>query len=286
MIDLAVVILTKNEEANLPFALASVCGWAREVYVFDSFSTDGTERIAREAGAVFVSNAFRDYSQQRNDALRLLPIRSGWTMFLDADEQLDEALKQEIASQIERGEHDAFRLRFKMLWRGQWIRRGYFGTWVLRVFRTGHARTDDRGVNEHQIVDGRVGNLSRPLIHEDHNGLERWLLKHIDYAKREALRARTEERPGIASLLSNQADRKNWVRWALWQRLPVPVRASALFGKRMMFDFAFLDGPKAIEYHFLQALWFQMVVGAFEQEAREHGVAGATPPARGDERGT
>jgi len=114
-----------------------------------------------------------------------------------------------------------------------------------------------------------VGYIDALLIHEDHNGLERWLLKHIDYARREAARVEAEARPGMRALLGNQTERKNWVRWSVWQRLPVPVRASALFGKRMLVDLAFLDGAEAVEYHFLQALWFQMLVGAFEAESHK-----------------
>jgi len=269
MVDLAIVILTKNEQANLPFALSSVMGWARQVFVFDSLSDDETERIAREAGATFVQHEFRDYSSQRNAALTQLPIESAWTMFLDADEQIDESLKREIEVAIQRPEFDGYFIRHKMLWRGRWIRRGYFGTWRLPLFRTGKGHTDDRGVNEHQIVEGRVGYIDALLIHEDHNGLERWLLKHIDYARREAARVEAEARPGMRALLGNQTERKNWVRWSVWQRLPVPVRASALFGKRMLVDLAFLDGAEAVEYHFLQALWFQMLVGAFEAESHK-----------------
>jgi hypothetical protein len=136
----------------------------------------------------------------------------------------------------------------------------------LRLFRTGRARTDDRGVNEHQIVDGRVGLLQASIVHEDRRGLEHWIEKHVAYAKREARRVAVETRPGIRALLGTQAEQKNWVRWHLWQRLPPAARATALFGKRMVLDLAFLDGPEAVEYHFLQALWFQLVVGAFEAE--------------------
>lgn len=275
-VDVAVVILTKNEELNLPHALATVVGWAREVFVFDSFSTDGTERIARERGAHFVQHAFEDYSKQRNAALSQLPIRATWTLFLDADEQVTEALRTEIESSVAAGAFDAFELALKFVWRGQWVKRGYYRTAFKTVlFRTGSARCDDRGVNEHILVRGRVGRLREPIHHEDHRGLDLWLRKHVDYARREAARGTSEPLPPIRELFGSNAERKNWIRFHLWQRLPPAARAGALFGKRMLFDLAFLDGPEAVEYHFLQALWFQLVVGAFEAENAYRGPARA-----------
>jgi glycosyltransferase involved in cell wall biosynthesis len=266
LVDVAVIVLTKNEEANLPHALKSVCGWAKEVFVFDSFSTDCTEAIARECGAKFVQHCFEDYSKQRNAALDLLPITAAWTMFLDADERLDDALKREVAAAIGADAVDGYYVRFKLYWRGTWVRRGYFGTWLMRLFRTGKARTDDRGVNEHQVVNGSTAYLQNSIVHEDHKGIALWLEKHVQYARREATRVEREERPTIAALQGTQSERKNWIRFHLWQRMPPALRATGLFGKRMLIDLAFLDGPAAVEYHFLQALWFQLVVGAFEAE--------------------
>ncbi len=266
-VDLAVVILTKNEELNLPHALASVVGWAREVFVFDSFSTDRTEIIAREAGATFVQHAFEDYSKQRNAALSLLPIRAKWTLFLDADEQITPALRREIDESVAMASFDAFELALKFVWRGRWVKRGYYRTAFKTVlFRTGRGRCDDRGVNEHILVDGRIGRLREPIHHEDHRGLDAWLRKHVDYARREAGRGASESLPPLGELFGSHAARKNWIRFHIWQRLPPAARASALFGKRMLLDLAFLDGPEAVEYHFLQALWFPLVIGAFEAE--------------------
>lgn len=267
LVDVAVIVLTKNEEANLPHALKSVCGWAKEVFVFDSFSTDCTEAIAREFGAKFVQHRFEDYSKQRNAALAGLRMRGSWTLFLDADEQVTPELKREIETAIERSDVDGFELALKFMWRGAWVRRGYYRTAYKTVlFRTGRARCDDRGVNEHILVDGRVARLDEPIHHEDHRGLDAWLRKHVDYARREASRAHGEPLPPLSELTGTHAQRKNWIRFHLWQRMPPALRATGLFGKRMLIDLAFLDGPAAVEYHFLQALWFQLVVGAFEAE--------------------
>ena len=96
----AVIILTYNEEANIAQALSNVVGWADEVFVLDSMSTDGTLAIAKQYECHVAQHPFEDYGKQRNYALDTLPIRSEWVFFLDADESLSAALKNEIASLI------------------------------------------------------------------------------------------------------------------------------------------------------------------------------------------
>jgi len=87
-VQIAVVILTYNEGANLPDCLRSVAGWAREIFVVDSGSTDGTQVIARQYGAAFVEHAFETHSQQWTWALENLPIRARWVLGLDADQRV------------------------------------------------------------------------------------------------------------------------------------------------------------------------------------------------------
>ena len=67
--EISVVIITKNEECNLARCLASVASIADDVVVVDSFSTDATERIAREHGARFVQHAFEGHIEQKNWAI-------------------------------------------------------------------------------------------------------------------------------------------------------------------------------------------------------------------------
>ena len=95
-VPVAVIIITYNEEINLPFALKSVCNWASQVFVVDSFSTDKTVEISTKLGAEVYKHTFEGYTEQRNWALKNLPIKTEWVLFLDADEYLSEPLKEEI----------------------------------------------------------------------------------------------------------------------------------------------------------------------------------------------
>ena len=83
---LTVIILTLNEERNLPRALSSIAGWAPEVFVLDSGSSDAMRVVAEGLGARVFVHGFEDYSKQRNFALRSLPVKTEWVFFLDADE--------------------------------------------------------------------------------------------------------------------------------------------------------------------------------------------------------
>src|SRR5579875_1614057 len=92
---ISVLILTRNEEQDLPGCLASVA-WSDDVHVFDSMSTDRTGAIAREHGAHFTQRVFDNYARQRNAALETLPFRYPWIFILDADERPTPALAAEM----------------------------------------------------------------------------------------------------------------------------------------------------------------------------------------------
>src|SRR5439155_10843283 len=107
---LSLVILTYNEEKNLPACLASLKGLECEIFVVDSGSTDRTREIATAAGAQVLEHPFKNYSAQRNWAQQNLPIRTEWVLHLDADERLTPELVTEIRERLGRAgskEHGA-----------------------------------------------------------------------------------------------------------------------------------------------------------------------------------
>jgi len=269
--NVAVVILTLNEEHNIAGALGSVCDWAREIYIVDSFSTDRTVEIASSFGCSVVQHAFENYSLQRNWALDQLPIQAEWILFLDADEWLPCPLKSEISEMVAaQPPEDGFYLKWRFIWMGHWIRRGYYPTWVLRLFRRGKAQCEQRPVNEHVLVQGSVGFLKEHFIHEDLRGLSRWIDKHNRYAvleARELFRQRNEGQIA-ATLRGTQAERKRWLRYRIYNRLPPLVRPFLYFFYRVVIRLGFLDGRQAVIYHFLHALWYPLLVDLFYLEMR------------------
>ena len=154
---------------------------------------------------------------------------------------------------------------------GKWIRRGYYPTWILRLFRHGQAHCEDRAINEHIIVKGKTGQLRHDFMHEDRKGISAWIAKHNEYAMREALelfnkRSAEGYQEIDARLFGTQAQRKRWLRYKVWNRLPPLIRPFFYFFYRYVLTGGFLDGRAAFVYHFLQGLWYLFLTDVYYLE--------------------
>ncbi len=188
---LAVIILTRNEAADLPACLAALAGWGRLIVV-DSGSTDATVAIARAAGAQVDEHPFASFGEQRNWALDHCEVRGcEWVLFLDADEiatpEFRCAVEQETAAA---GAGIAgFHCCWKTMLNGRWLRRcDSFPKWQFRLMRPGRARFIDSGHGQKEgAVEGEIAYLREPYLHYSFSkGWHQWLRKHNDYSTLEA----------------------------------------------------------------------------------------------------
>lgn len=263
---LAVVVLTYNEEVNLPACLQSVAGWAREIFIVDSWSEDRTPQIAKEFGAELHNIEFKGYAETRNWALEELPIREEWVLFLDADERVTPELREEITSELEDipAEISGFELKRRFHFLGRWIKHGgYYPLWLVRLVRRSRARCVGRRVNEHLEVEGRLDRLQHDFVHEDKKGLDDWLRKHVKYAKLEALEYLDDERTSKGRLWGSQPERKQWLRTQVWNRLPRFIRPLIYFSYRYVLKRGFMDGKEGLIYHTLQGLWYPFLIDTY-----------------------
>jgi glycosyltransferase involved in cell wall biosynthesis len=171
-VSISVTIITKNEEASIGRCLQSV-SWADELIVLDSGSTDRTVEIARGLGAkVVVRQDWPGFGSQKNRALDLAT--GDWVFSLDADEWVTPELGEEIGATITgKPEFDAYRLPRSSSFCGRFMRHsGWWPDYVVRLFRRGTARFSDDIVHERTLVDGGVGTLRNPLMHETYVDLE------------------------------------------------------------------------------------------------------------------
>jgi glycosyltransferase involved in cell wall biosynthesis len=273
LIPLAVIILTRNEEENLPQALASVVGWAAEVWVVDSHSTDRTARIAHDRGARVVAHDFAGYPAQRNWALRSLPLGPEWVLFLDADEAVTPELRAELAHALASPPPGiaGFEVKRRFVFLGRWLRHGgYYPVWLLRIMRHRLARCEERGVDEHLLVDGPTARLHADLLHEDRRPLERWIERHTLYArlKAEDLAASTAGEMPARFVTSTQAERTRWLYEHVYRPAPVGLRALGYFLYRYIVRGGFLDGREGFIYHSLQAFWYRLLIDAMIIDAQ------------------
>jgi len=185
---ISVLILTKNEEVNLPRCLASL-GWCDDIVVLDSYSTDRTVEIARSHGARVIQRPFDNWSSHLNWAGKNISFRHPWLYYSDADEVAPDDLKSELLSIADNPVIDpaAFRLRYKNFFMGRWIKHcGIYPVWVLRFYRPDKV-VWHRLVNPIAEVDGKEGKLSSHFHHFSfQKGMESWFEKHNKYSSDEA----------------------------------------------------------------------------------------------------
>ena len=163
---LSVILITRNEEANLADCLASLEGIAQQIVVVDTNSSDRTLDIAKSYGAAIAQPPdWPGFGPQKNRALDLAT--GEWVLSLDADERLTPALKSEIVTAIHHSAHvDCFAIPRLSWYCGRFIRHsGWNPDYVDRLFKRGSARFSDDLVHERLITSGQVAKLENPMLH-------------------------------------------------------------------------------------------------------------------------
>jgi glycosyltransferase involved in cell wall biosynthesis len=271
---LAVVVLTYNEELNLPACLCSVSGLSGELVIIDSGSTDRTLEIARSHGATILTHAFAGHASQWRWALAQLDPEVEWVLGLDADQRLSPELRDELehlfaADRQRLLEHDGFYINRRQIFRGQWIHHGgYYPKYLLKLFRLNKVQLDERDLMDHHFyVSGRLAQLRHDLVEDNRNeaNIAFWLTKHIGYAElhaREELLRRCGSSPAwlIRPALFGTPDQR--VVWCkqLWYRMPLYARPFLYFLYRYFFLGGVLDGKQGFIFHFLQSFWYRLLV--------------------------
>jgi glycosyltransferase involved in cell wall biosynthesis len=283
-LDLTVVILTKNETLHIARALENLKGLAKDVIVVDSFSSDDTVAIAQAHGATVLQNKFINQAKQFQWALDNAEITGQWVMRLDADELIEADLRAELQRQLPKLPADVtgINLKRKHIFMDRWVRHGgRYPLVMLRIWRNGHGRIEDRWMDEHMLVSGgRTITVEGGFADHNLNDLTFFTAKHNSYATREALEVLIQ-RHGLTAQKqtlcsgssSTQAALKRWIKDSAYNRIPFTVSALLYFLWRYIFQLGFLDGRSGLVYHFLQGFWYRFLVGAKLMEL-EQSIAG------------
>ncbi len=260
---ISVLILTRNEQQNLPGCLASVA-WSDDIHVFDSCSTDQTQQIARDFGAHITERAFDNWAAHQNWGLVNIPFRHPWVFYLDADERVTPGLLESLTAAVAgSGPNVAFRIQRRDFLDGAWLRHVQASPFYMRLFRPEKMRYE-RLVNPVSIPDGPVGQLTGYLDHFPFSkGVGDWLDRHNKYSAFEAQQIvanrRTREPFSLkAALTEKDFHRRRYHQKELFYRLPARPLAKFLilyFAKR-----GFLDGRGGFRYSVLQSIYEYMIV--------------------------
>lgn len=271
--NLAVVVLTWNEEQNLPRCLESVAPLGCPVFVLDSGSTDATLDIAGSYHARCFHHPFHTHNEQWSWALGNLPLESEWVLGLDSDQSLTPELARELQSTFAdaiAADIDGFYVTRRQIFRGRWIRYGgYYPKRLLKIFRRERVLFDHSDlVDHHFYVRGRTIILLHDIVEDNRkeDDIIFWIEKHTRYA---ALLA-TEEyqrrngalRGPVQPSLLGSPDQQILVLKAWWRRLPLFVRPTLYFLYRYFGRGGWMDGKQGFLFHFLHAFWFRVVIDA------------------------
>jgi glycosyltransferase involved in cell wall biosynthesis len=217
------------------------------VFVLDSLSTDGTQELARRAGATVVEHPFVDYSAQKNWGLDHLPFRGVWIFILDADERITPGLREDIVRKVSsRDGTNGYFINRSLLFMGRVIRHGgLYPSWNLRLFRRGKARYEDRAVHEHVVCTGKTDYMHHEMLHVRRESITHYLEKHIRYADMESdewlkWKLGHSRNAPTRELFKDALRVRQWVRRNIWPRLP--MRPLWRFIYMYFFRFGFLDG--------------------------------------------
>ena len=272
---ISVLIITWNEEVNLPRCLASL-SWSDDIVVLDSFSTDRTVEIAKAAGARVIQHHYEAEDKQRMFGLTQIQFKYPWVYTPDADETTPDDLRDEMLA-IARDEarpEGMFKARYKNMFLGKWIRHSsLYPTWITRLVRPDRVRFE-RQVHSVCVSDAPTGLLKHHFIHYSFNkGIEAWYDKHNRYSSVEAELAarRAQEKLDWAEVFSTRAD----VRRRGLKRLSrgLPCRPALRFIYMYLCRRGFLDGWPGYAYCRLIAGYeFMILLKTAELERRARGL--------------
>ncbi|MFH1304569.1 MAG: glycosyltransferase family 2 protein [Planctomycetota bacterium] len=198
---LSVIIIVKNEESSIRECLASVV-WADEIIVLDSGSTDQTVAICREYTDKVYEMDWPGFGPQKNRALQYAT--KDWVLSIDADERISYDLQTEIKRCIQvPGRYDAHTMPRRSNYCGRYMKHsGWWPDRVVRLFRRGKAKFSDDLVHERVLVEGKIGKLKEPIIHESLLTLEQILNTMNSYSSAGAkMMAEEKQKAGLTTAI-------------------------------------------------------------------------------------
>ncbi len=272
------IILTFNEERHIARCIESLGDQCASITIIDSESTDRTREISEDLGADILINPFVNHAEQVNFAIDQLAHRAGWFLRIDADEVIDSGASRDLAAAIgaAAADVDGILIKRQIHFMGRRIRYGGIEpNWQLRLWRSGAGRCEDRWMDEHMIVAGRVQKSEIVLSDINLNPLDWWISKHNSYASREAVEVlnSTHQFKPVDALPTGagaQAKKRSFLKNSIYNKVPAELRSLLYFIFRYFVMLGFLDGRAGWHFHVLQGFWYRFLVDAKLHEVRKY----------------
>lgn len=182
---ITVLMLTFNEEPNVARTLAGVA-WAKKIIVIDSGSTDSTLDIVRSySQAEIFLRPFDNHQAQWNFGLEQCGGDADWILAIDADYQLDDNCRDELAALMPTADISAYRAPFRYCVLGRPLRGNLYPP-VIVLYRRKGAQYIQSGHTQRLVIAGRIIDLHSHFHHDDRKPLSRWFASQLKYAQLEA----------------------------------------------------------------------------------------------------
>ncbi|MEM8526423.1 MAG: glycosyltransferase family 2 protein [Bacteroidota bacterium] len=270
MLPLTIILLSYNEEDNLPACLDSIQDIQAHRFVVDSYSTDRTLSILKKRKITYVQHPFQNYAAQRNWAQVNNPFQTKWVLHLDAGERATPEFVNWINNSFssENQEVDGYLVARRAIFMGRWIKYGgYHPIYHLRLFKTEKGRCENKAYDQHFISEGTLKTLPKNADIEDTvmSNIRDFTVKHARWAifeAAESIHSQKAEASGDvkANLLGNPIERRRWFKKNVFQKTPLFARSIFYFLYRYFFKLGFLDGKEGLVFHTLQGFWFRFLV--------------------------
>ena len=220
---LTAILISYNEEMDLPRALASLAGIADEIILVDSGSTDRTCEIARAHGARVHTRKLESFAEQKNYAASFSA--NDWILSIDCDQELSPELRSSmLAWKRETPDKNSYEIVQLTNYLGGWIRHsGWYPEFRVLLFRRDRGRFDG-ALHERVRADGPIGRLGGHLFHYT----IRSLAEH---------RAKLDAMSTMAAEDLFAQGRKNW-------RVTMMVAPPWTIIQRLVFQLGILDGRR------------------------------------------
>jgi glycosyltransferase involved in cell wall biosynthesis len=279
-LSVTVIILTYNEAFHIERCIRNIQSLAQRIIVVDSFSVDRTTEIAQTYGAEVTQRQFKSHADQFQWALNNCNIDTEWVLRVDADEYFEPAALKEIRSRLPALAPHITGVEFKrkFIFMGRWIRWGsYYPTILLRLWRNGAGRIEQRWMDEHAVLTRGEPVLFAcgDLVDENLLGIDTWMAKHNRYATLHMVDFINREHPmfeidrGVAERGSLRARWKRTLRNRVFGGAPLYLRSLGYFLYRYFIRLGFLDGRQGFVFHTLHGLCFYLLIDTKMEEARE-----------------
>lgn len=253
----SVVIPVKNEEINIRFALNSVSG-LDDVHVVDSYSTDKTVSICAEYKNVKIHlfNWNHKFPKKRNWALRNIVFKYDYVLFLDADEIVTDSFIKEARKALNLGNYSGYWITYTNYFKGRILKYG-LSQRKLSLIKVGSGEyekvsfyTDnfDMEVHEHPLIRGKVGRLYEKIKHDDFSDINKFIIKHIEYADWEVKRYQNVNNYDLTF--------RQKIKYLL---VNTYFLGPIYFIYNYIIKFGFLDGRLGFEYSFYKMFYFLLI---------------------------